>query len=228
MGGTADREHGAPTSCFQRCGAYPNVDGLCLEVHDGIGALASVGRADFKPSRRRGVWRQPRLSAVGRHEQVACGRNSELAGRLLPWHQCPDRRAPRHHAQFPCIHMPASCSTEVDRFLFAGCFQSRGEQERMRLCGSSLLPLRGSVSSVGLGVLLRRCAAGAAWIGCPCTLLTSCCVHAWQDRSRACLRASLRTFALWWPTLRAVRAGVRLIGVSGRSEERDRRDCAML
>ena len=32
---------------------------------------------------------------------------------------------------------------------------------------------------MGLRVLLHRCAAGAVWICCPRTLLTSCCVCAW-------------------------------------------------
>ena len=36
--------------------------------------------------------------------------------------------------------------------------------------------------SVRLGVLLHSCASGASYITCPHTLLTSCCVHAWQDR----------------------------------------------
>ena len=54
----------------------------------------------------------------------------------------------------------------------------------------------------------------------PHPLLTSCCVRAWQDRSRAFLQASPRSRALSWPTGRAVHAGVRLMGVRGRCEVR--------
>ena len=119
---------------------------------------------------------------------------------------------------FLAIHIPASRSMKVGRFLFAGSSQSRVEQECLKLHGASLQALQGSESSVGRRVLLHRCATGAAWIGCPRTLLTSRCVRAWQDRSRDCLRASPRSRALCSPTIRAARADVRLIGVSGRSE----------
>jgi len=79
----------------------------------------------------------------------------------------------------PLCH--ASAQLYFDQFLSEGPFQSSVDQERTKLCGSSLQPLRGSASSVGLGVLLRRCATVASWIGCPRSLLTSCCVHVWQD-----------------------------------------------
>ena len=79
---------------------------------------------------------------------------------------------------------------------------------------------------MGRGVLLHRCAIGAPWIGYPHPLLTSCCVRAWQDRSRDCLRASPRSWALWWPTLRDRHDGVRLVGLRGRSEERDHLESA--
>ena len=80
---------------------------------------------------------------------------------------------------------------------------------------------------MGRGVLLHRCATGAAWISCPRTLLTSCCVRAWQDRSRDCLRASSRSMALSWLTARNLRDDVRPVGVRGRSEERSHRDRAI-
>ena len=126
----------------------------------------------------------------------------------------------------PLCH--ASAQLYFDQFLSEGPFQSSVDQERTKLCGSSLQPLRGSASSVGLGVLLRRCATVASWIGCPRSLLTSCCVHAWQDRSRGHLRASPRSRALSWPTTRALIDAVRLIGVLSRCEERARHDCAQL
>jgi len=62
-------------------------------------------------------------------------------------------------------------STAVDRFLFAGPFQSRDRRERSRPSGVPLQPLQGSESSVGLGVFLRRCATGTSQICCPRTLL---------------------------------------------------------
>ena len=52
-------------------------------------------------------------------------------------------------------------------------------------------------------------------------------MRAWQDRSRDLLRASPPSWALSSPTLRAARAGVRLVGALDRSEDRDRRDCAI-
>ena len=66
---------------------------------------------------------------------------------------------------------PASRSIAVDRSLSAGQSQSRVAKERGKLCGARLQPLQGGAPSVGRGVLLHRCATGAAWIGCPCTLL---------------------------------------------------------
>ena len=81
---------------------------------------------------------------------------------------------------------------------------------------------------MGLGVLLRRCATGAAWIGCPRTLLTSCCVRAWhEDRSRDCVRATQLSMALSWPKARDLRNDVRLVRVRSRSEERVCRDHAI-
>ena len=80
---------------------------------------------------------------------------------------------------------------------------------------------------MGRRVFLHRCASPASHIACPCTLLTSCCVRAWQDRSRDIFKASPPSWALYSPTLRAARAGVRLTGVCGRREERGRRECAM-
>ena len=76
-------------------------------------------------------------------------------------------------------------------------------------------------------VLLHRCASPASHIACPRALLTSCCLRAWQDRSRDCLRASPQSMALSWPTARDLRDGVRLMGVPGRSEERGHRDRAI-
>ena len=110
--------------------------------------------------------------------------------------------------------------------LFAGPENRRVQYERVRQSGVPLQPLQGGAPSVGRGVLLHRCATGAAWISCPCTLLTSCCVRAWQDRSRNCLRASPRSSALWWPTLRDRHDGVRLLGLRGRSEKRDHLESA--
>ena len=80
-------------------------------------------------------------------------------------------------------HSPA-----VDQFLSAGPFQSRVETERTKLGDSRLQPLQGGAPSVGLGVILHRCATGASRIRCLRTPLTSCCVRAWQDSSRVCLR----------------------------------------
>ena len=122
---------------------------------------------------------------------------------------------------------PPSRSWRVVRFLCEGQSQSRIAQERRKLCGARLQPLQGGASLVPHRILLHRCATGAPQIGCPRTLLTSCCVRAWQDRSRDCLRASPRSWAVCSPTLRPARAGMRLVGGLGRSEERDRRDCAM-
>jgi hypothetical protein len=62
--------------------------------------------------------------------------------------------------------------------LSAGRIQRRVAKERVKLCGAPLQPLQGGESSVGHGFLLRRCATGALWIGCPRSLLTSRCVRA--------------------------------------------------
>ena len=61
----------------------------------------------------------------------------------------------------------------------------------------------------------------------PSHAIDSCCVRAWQARSRDYLQASPRSRALSWPTARDVRGGVRLICVPDRSEEHGRRDRAM-
>ena len=89
---------------------------------------------------------------------------------------------PAVYPKTPPNILSSSChahrSTAVDRFLFAGCFQSRDRRERSKATGVPLQPLRGSALSVGLGVLLRGCATGASWIGCPHTLLTrAVCAH---------------------------------------------------
>ena len=83
---------------------------------------------------------------------------------------------PAVYPKTPPNILSSSChahrSTAVDRFLFAGCFQSRDRWERSKASGVPLQPLRGSALSVGIGVLLRRCATGTSRIGCPHTLLT--------------------------------------------------------
>ena len=120
-----------------------------------------------------------------------------------------------------------SRSTAVGRSLFAGQTQRRVAKQHRKQCGAQLQPPRGGEPSVGRGVLLRRCATGASWIGYPRTLLTSRCVHAWQDRSRDLSRASQRSWPLCSPNIRAAHAGMRLVGAPDHSEERGRRDCVM-
>ena len=77
---------------------------------------------------------------------------------------------------------------------------------------------------MGLGVLLHRCASGAALIACPRTLLTVRCLHAWQDRSRGCDRATPRSLALCCRDARYARDHVLLVRVQSNSDERGRRD----
>ena len=79
---------------------------------------------------------------------------------------------------------------------------------------------------MGLGVLLHRCALGAALITCPHTLLTVRCLHAWQDRSRDCVQATPRSWALCCRAARYAHKHVRLVRVQSNGEERDRRDRA--
>ena len=70
----------------------------------------------------------------------------------------------------------------------------------------------------------NRCAAAAPPQPICVRSLTSCCLHAVQERSRDLLRSIQRSRALRWPTVQPTHAGVRLVGVRGRSEERGRHD----
>ena len=74
----------------------------------------------------------------------------------------------------PNIH--ASTAQHVAHVrLTDSCLQAQriagiGGSARTKPSGVPLQPLQGSALSVGLGVVLQRCAAGASWIGCPHTL----------------------------------------------------------
>ena len=84
----------------------------------------------------------------------------------------------------PFLHAMYLAQLQLADPLFAGQTQRRVAKQHRTLCGAQLQPPQGSESSVGLGVLLRRCASAASHIACPRTLLTSrgvCALRAWKD-----------------------------------------------
>ena len=167
-------------SSFQHKGAYRRVGGLCHGIVDAIGIVRPVGRADGEAYRRRAFEPFSRPQRRRHHVQVARGRGSDFADRLWSYHQhTPTTVRPKTTPNILSSTCHAYHSIAVDRFLFAGCFQSRDRRECSKASGVSLQPLRGIALSVGIGVFLQRCATGSSWTGCSRTLLTSCCVCVW-------------------------------------------------
>ena len=129
------------------------------------------------------------------------------------------------HLCMPCISINCSWPILVCRpFSMQGL---KGAHKTLRSFATSTIRRRLFGGATRLTVFLHRCASPASHIACPRTLLTSCCVRAWQDRSRDCLQASPRRRALSWPPTRALRDGVRHVGVRSRCEKRSRCDRAI-
>ena len=105
--------------------------------------------------------------------------------------------------------------------------QSLMHRQSANCCCYTELPFQ-SASDSGSAIAGRRrgnrCAAAAPPQPICVRSLTSCCLHAVQERSRDLLRSIQRSRALRWPTVQPTHAGVRLVGVRGRSEERGRHD----